>query len=74
MHDAIQMGLLRVQAIGHQLHVILLMLCAAAGLLMGCCVLLSWRLWTLPYTVKRAAETEKTDYAAMSPSWWPSGN
>lgn len=68
--SAIQMGSVRVQAIRRQLHVILLMLCAAAGLLIGCCVLLSWRLWTLTHSGKRAAEAERTDYALMSPSWW----
>ena len=69
--DEIQVGSVWVQAIRRQLHVILLMLCAAAGLLMGCCALLSWRLWTLTHLGNRAAEAERTDYALLSPSWWP---
>ena len=69
--DAVQIGSVRVQAIRRQLHVLLLMLCAAAGLLMGCCVLLSWRLWTLTHSGNRTIEAERTDYALMSPSWWP---
>lgn len=62
------------QAIGRQLQAILVMLVAFAALFLGCCILLSWRLFMVasrPASSKTQV-VEGTDYAALDPSWWQS--
>ena len=61
------------QAIRRQLQSILGMLCTAAALFLTCSVLLSWRLLLIAQHPSESEDppVEETNYASLTPAWWP---
>ena len=65
--------LIVVQAIGRQLAIIMMVLSMAVVLLLGCCILLAWRLCSMSGGTTREAmlPQKNTDYVLLtSPPWW----